>query len=164
MRFGRLRIAWSVGCAIACVLLIVFWVRSYLWCEMVYYRPNQDQTYAFRSDEGEVSYGDWGTRASTMGSPPPVGWSYRSWWIPNGGSEVHNVIAFRKAFRGFHRTDVFGYPGCQIPDWFLVLVVGVLGLLPWFHSWKLHFSLRTLLVVTTLVAVVSGAMVFLFGE
>src|SRR4051794_21674641 len=29
MSFRELRIAWSVGCAIACVLLIVLWVRSY---------------------------------------------------------------------------------------------------------------------------------------
>src|SRR6476660_2540884 len=29
MIFRKLRIAWSVGCAIACVLLIVLWVRSY---------------------------------------------------------------------------------------------------------------------------------------
>ena len=29
MRFRKLRIAWSVLCGIACVLLIVLWVRSY---------------------------------------------------------------------------------------------------------------------------------------
>src|SRR6476661_3879782 len=29
MRFRKLRIAWSVFCGIACVLLIVLWVRSY---------------------------------------------------------------------------------------------------------------------------------------
>ena len=29
MRFRKLRIAWSVVCGIACVLLIVLWVRSY---------------------------------------------------------------------------------------------------------------------------------------
>ena len=29
MRFRKLRIAWSVACGIACVLLIVLWVRSY---------------------------------------------------------------------------------------------------------------------------------------
>jgi len=28
MTFRKLRIAWSVACAIACVLLIVLWVRS----------------------------------------------------------------------------------------------------------------------------------------
>ena len=29
MRFRKLRIAWSVVCGVACVLLIVLWVRSY---------------------------------------------------------------------------------------------------------------------------------------
>ena len=29
MKYRKLRIAWSVGCAIACVLLIALWVRSY---------------------------------------------------------------------------------------------------------------------------------------
>jgi hypothetical protein len=29
MRFRKLRIALSVACGIACVLLIVLWVRSY---------------------------------------------------------------------------------------------------------------------------------------
>jgi hypothetical protein len=29
MTFGKLRIAWSVFCGIACVLLIVLWVRVY---------------------------------------------------------------------------------------------------------------------------------------
>jgi hypothetical protein len=33
MRFRKLRIAWSVGWGIACVLLIVLWVRSYSWSE-----------------------------------------------------------------------------------------------------------------------------------
>ena len=31
MRFRKLRIAWSVTWGIACVLLIVLWVRSYWW-------------------------------------------------------------------------------------------------------------------------------------
>src|SRR4051812_7318078 len=29
MRFPKLRIAWSVFCGLACVLLVVLWVRSY---------------------------------------------------------------------------------------------------------------------------------------
>src|SRR6478672_11323736 len=29
MRFRKLRIAWSVFCGLACLLLIVLWVRSY---------------------------------------------------------------------------------------------------------------------------------------
>src|SRR4051812_6024482 len=35
MRFRKLRIAFSATCLIACVLLIVLWVRSYWWVEQV---------------------------------------------------------------------------------------------------------------------------------
>src|SRR6476620_2501344 len=35
MRFRKLRIAFSATCLIACVLLIVLWVRSYWWYESV---------------------------------------------------------------------------------------------------------------------------------
>src|SRR4051794_19852377 len=31
MRFRKLRIAWSVFWGLACVLLVVLWVRSYWW-------------------------------------------------------------------------------------------------------------------------------------
>jgi hypothetical protein len=33
MRYRKLRMAWSVGCGIACALLIVFWVRSGWWID-----------------------------------------------------------------------------------------------------------------------------------
>jgi hypothetical protein len=33
MKFRKLRIAFSVTCLIACVLLIVLWVRSYWWSD-----------------------------------------------------------------------------------------------------------------------------------
>ena len=41
MRFRKLRIAWSVACGIACVLLIVLWVRSYWSCDQVLLRALQ---------------------------------------------------------------------------------------------------------------------------
>src|SRR3954454_7670294 len=31
MQFRKLRLAWSVACGVACVLLILLWVRSYWW-------------------------------------------------------------------------------------------------------------------------------------
>ena len=37
MKFRKLRIAFSATCLIACVLLIVLWVRSF-FCENVVYR------------------------------------------------------------------------------------------------------------------------------
>ena len=39
MSFRKLRIAWSVVCGIACLLLIVFWVRSVFFaCDGVWLR------------------------------------------------------------------------------------------------------------------------------
>src|SRR6476661_7413421 len=38
MKFRKLRIAWSVLCGIACVLLILLWVRSYWWNDSVFKR------------------------------------------------------------------------------------------------------------------------------
>src|SRR3954466_10432902 len=41
MRFRKLRIAWSVFCALACVLLVVLWVRSYFYHDRVLIRFRQ---------------------------------------------------------------------------------------------------------------------------
>jgi hypothetical protein len=44
MRFRKLRIAWSTTCVIACVLLLVLWVRSY-WRVYVLHSPNSIKAY-----------------------------------------------------------------------------------------------------------------------
>jgi hypothetical protein len=36
MRYRKLRIAWSVACAIACLLLMALWVRSYAVLDFVH--------------------------------------------------------------------------------------------------------------------------------
>jgi hypothetical protein len=53
-------------------------------------------------------------------------------------------------FESFGRSRLFGV---RIPDWFLILVVAIGIASPWF-PWT--FSLRTLLIATTLIAVVLG--------
>ena len=41
MKYRKLRIAFSVTCGIACVLLVVLWVRSYWWVDLLAYRRGQ---------------------------------------------------------------------------------------------------------------------------
>ncbi len=53
MRFRKLRIAWSVVCGIACVLLVVFWVRSYFKVDYVFYDTAQ-KTYSMASYHGRL--------------------------------------------------------------------------------------------------------------
>jgi hypothetical protein len=47
-----------------------------------------------------------------------------------------------------------------VPYWFCVLLLGTLVAVPWFPI-KRRFTLRTLLIVTTLVAVMLGLIVWL---
>ena len=54
MRYRKLRIAWSVGWGIACVLLIVLWVRSY-WRGRQSFDTNQSVALAISSDNGVLS-------------------------------------------------------------------------------------------------------------
>ena len=44
MKYRKLSIAWSVACAIACVLLFVMWVRSNYWVDQVFL-PVTNSTY-----------------------------------------------------------------------------------------------------------------------
>ena len=56
MRFRKLRIAWSVGWGIACVLLIVLWVRSYWWVDMLSASHAETTCSRFDSRQGRVAF------------------------------------------------------------------------------------------------------------
>src|SRR3954453_23187446 len=47
MRFRKMRIAWSVLVAIACVLLILLWVRSYRWHDGAFGHSASSRVYLF---------------------------------------------------------------------------------------------------------------------
>jgi hypothetical protein len=47
----------------------------------------------------------------------------------------------------------------DLPQWFPVLIFAALTDAPWIH-WSKRFNLRTLLIATTLVAVVLGLVVY----
>ena len=57
MRFRKLRIAWSVMCGIACVLLIVLWVRSYWWQDFAIATLPGQRSVAFKSMQSRLYLG-----------------------------------------------------------------------------------------------------------
>ena len=146
-RFLRyLRIAFSATCLIACMLLIVLWVRSYWKMDILDVPLHRWQVvfgsyhgYALATFDGfETDDRDWNMR------------SYGPTWFPE----------FPTRFRfGIQRVPTFVY--VEGPYWVCVLVaatIGILAALPWIR-WR--FSLRSLLIATTLVAVVLGVIVWL---
>ena len=143
MRFRKLRIAWSVFWGLAAVLLIVLWVRSYLW----------------------------------MDSTTMLGHDFTSWWgqlfIDEGfihTSPTFNDVDAQITLRRFCTIGVLTLApgevslhgtGWAVSLWLLVGVTAAFVPTPWLR-WR--FSLHTLLITTTLVAVVLGLIVWLNKE
>ena len=136
-----LRIAFAATCLISCVLLIVLWVRSYWWSDGVkaFYTPQ------------------------------------RMWQLKSFGAGLHLYIGhYSGRESGFRVISVRATPivssppfdwaplpelRLSIPHWCVLIALGAVSTFPWF-GWSKRFSLRTLLVATTLVAAVLGLVVY----
>jgi hypothetical protein len=134
-----LRIAWTAFFGILCVLLIVSWVRSYWWMDIVAI-PRPPERFMAVSYYGRIY---WSKVAldKAVSEPDAVG----SLTIHDDWTMVQKVI-----------DDLFddgSYHSAGHVIW--VLVAGTLAAFPWAES-KWQFSLRALLIATTLFAVVLG--------
>jgi hypothetical protein len=146
-KFRRLRIVWTVFFAVLTVALCVLWVRSYWWLESVHLPVARYRTVIAASVSGVI-----GLSMSYYGLPleftkrpandyadervkrklPPISSAWFSVrWTPNG-------------------------IGVVSPDWFLVSTFVAVATVPWLRSFPYRFSLRTMLIAITLVAVVLG--------
>jgi hypothetical protein len=151
IRFRYLRITWTVFCGIACVLLIVLWVRSYWWTDLIFEEVVVPQT-RFRSQTISLSNG-FGVLAIArqLGGlwPPRHGWQHITSKVTAADDKwkqsiVRSSFIWENSAIGFH---------IRVPHWSLVLILGSIGVLSWFPR---RFTLRALLIATTLVAVVLG--------
>src|SRR5262245_14496481 len=66
MRFRKLRIAWSVGWGLACVLLIALWVRSCWWCDQPSYRLSAGYAVECFSIGGLITFSFWELHDPTL--------------------------------------------------------------------------------------------------
>jgi hypothetical protein len=149
MRFRKLRIAWSVGCGIACVLLIVLWVRSYWWWDSFTSPAMISNGVGVCSVQGLVCF-----HAKTQ----PM---RMRWYVdPNSESIAasFNEIRRTKTFAGVGVSRFANQSVLLVSHWFLAFLFAAVGIVPWL---SFRFGLRTLLIATTLIAVVLGLIVWL---
>jgi hypothetical protein len=151
--FRGLRIAWSVGFGILCLTLICLWVRSYWWAGGIGCQIQLQQRL-------DINWGPDGLNFHIWSTPPALGdklirhrWSKRvdAEWISN---YQYNDLPLPRTI-GFRWRRVVNVLLVTIPFWFPLLVFATFAALPWL-PWSTRFSLRTLLIVTTLVAVGLG--------
>jgi hypothetical protein len=135
-----LRIAWSVACGILCLLVIALWIRSYWVDDCLRGQVPVAGALQFNSIYGAV----------TLNVSPSLSESNWKW-----NSSKPNLHSSRWRFRYYPSTISWYY--IAAPHWFLAVVSFTLAAIPWFR-WR--FSLRTLFIAMTLVAVLLGAIVF----
>jgi hypothetical protein len=130
----KLRIAWSVSWVLACVLLLALWVRSYSWMDMVQLPGAK----SFTSHQGQFHFNKPIVFIGTGPSPLVLPAShYGITSVPRDVPYGVNIL----------------YGGLSVRIWGVGMVVCAIGIAPWMPQ---RYSLRILLIDTTLVAVVLG--------
>jgi len=156
MRFRKLRIAWSVVSGVACVLLIVMWVRSHWHLDGVAYRHPPRLGVWLVSSNGQL-------RCEIERKPDNVAafdGDADAYFVFNRPIELDPERGNGNGFLGFRLLggSLMAIP--VIPHWFAVIVFGAMAVVLGYGSLPWRFSLRTLLIATTLVAVLLGVAVY----
>jgi hypothetical protein len=143
-----LRIAWSVWWGILCVLLIALWVSSYLAEVRLSGRYTASRGFRVYSSRGcIVCY------APNMPfQPSSYPWHLAldsQHWLRESDARIASVPKLH-----YHSQEMWA----TFPHWFLLGLCGALAITPWVIQ---RFSLRTLLIATTLITVVLGLVVIM---
>ena len=143
MKYRKLRIAWSVAWGVVAVLLVVWWVRSYWVGDAIYL--NVSGRIILASKQGIVSLS---TSSVHFDNSPALQW--KSARIDSMMSE----IGLRPSW-GIRAND--DGTSIRFPYRLPIAACILTAIGPWVAT---RFSLRTLLIATTLVAVVLGAVAY----
>jgi hypothetical protein len=148
MKYRKLRIAWSVVCGIACVLLITLSVRSYWWVEGARAPLSATRSFQFGTLPGLLAVG----MRNVPGEPFMVDRRQTADWrkLHSGPSQLWGGVIMRQ-------SDNVVY----LPLWILVVVSGAVCAKPLVRQLPKRFTTRTLLIATTLVALALGVIVWL---
>jgi hypothetical protein len=146
MKHRSLRITWSVAWGIVAVLLVALWVRSYWWSDTINIRVNGSKMFGVASSLGSLLVGS--TDASDYEK-----FSGRWMWLVRPSDPAWA----KQTNHGFLYYSRSGMNLVGIPSWLAVISTAGLAIVPWLIC---RFSLRTLLIATTLVAVGLGLIVW----
>jgi hypothetical protein len=150
MKYRKLRIAWSVACGIAVVLSVAMWVRTRYSIDGISGPLSRSTHFGVMSRHGGVGiaffHGGQPTSWSVNSHPPDLE-------VPIDYETVFGFIEFQT----LGNQTIWGFR-LRVPYWSLVLLFITIAAIPWLCG---RFSLRTLLIATTVVAIVLGLAVML---
>ena len=138
MRFRKLRIAWSVICLLLCIPIIALDVRSHYWWD----RGRTASGHPWTLVDGTFFWNKNVVPIYIYEGPTATPYPISRYGIETWPTTVT-----------YYAED----GGIRIPLWLPVMILLLLATASWLPS---KFSLRTLLLATTLVAVMLGLIVF----
>jgi hypothetical protein len=146
MKYRNLRIAWSVAWGLVCLLLILLSVRSFAWADQTAVRLWSNHHVMLGSQLGGVWF-------SLENSPRVIRMSTKIDALYYDRTTPQPEYVWTRVY------IMQGQYGGGAPHWLLALASAVTATLPW-KPWKWRFSLRTLLIGMTVVAVILGAVAY----
>jgi hypothetical protein len=141
-----LRIAVTALSLTACLLLVALWVRSY-WRIDELIGTGSNTYLKMSSERGRITYG-WGWSPLSIFNVDDL---WREVSYPDD-QPIPGILGF------YYGPLPGGITFVRFPYWFLVFVTAATAVSPW-CTWRWSFGLRTLLIVTALVAMVLGLIV-----
>jgi hypothetical protein len=148
----------SILSLVACVAFMGMWVRSYWWCDELISHYTDTQVCSVLSVVGKV----W-LQSTDLG---PVQLTERKIIsVPIGNRKMPEFpvpplpLGFSTTW-GFQAEFSWASSTMIVPYWFLVLTIGSLAMVSQFR-WPWRFTLRTLFIATTFLAIVLGMIAWL---
>jgi len=138
----KLRIAVSVFFGLLAVALCVLWVRSYHFADVLC------RHLLVSSEQGEINV-SWNDDGTATGQ-----WMYSRIVVPWNPSNKSYLPQPSPPFGWSYNQH---HASARFPHWSAMLAAAGFAAVPWFRP---RFSLRTVLIVTTLVAMVLGLVVW----
>jgi hypothetical protein len=146
----------SIVCLVLCVALMGMWVRSYYWTDEVYFTPPGATTVGGGSIVGRITMG----ALTRKGTGLEERFYFRHVPIADWRSEGGRLDKEFSSVAGFGFLRETGACVIAVPYWFAVIFVGAFSFAPWSRV-KYRFSLRSLFIATTFLAVVLGIIAWL---
>jgi hypothetical protein len=147
----------SIVCLVLCVALMGLWVRSYYSIDSLRVRFTARQLFMFTSMDGRLEFFNWPLDTAKLrdSASKERRWSVSSEPFTHQRAFV-NTSNWTKL--GFNYGSAF----VLLPYWFLVLTTGSLAVIFQLRlEWPFRFTLRSLFIITTFLAVVLGMIAWL---
>jgi hypothetical protein len=154
-----LRIAVTALSLTACVLLVALWVRSYKAYDGIIGHVSKNRLINAHSFEGYLGVG-----TSVWPSLPPPFTDYEPGHVNSLSASDEGKTWFLvddtgSRWRLYVATGPNQESGIVAPHWFVATLTAGIAVAPWI-TWSKRFSLRTLLIATTLAAIMLGIIAF----